>query len=865
MATSDSQADFTSWSQESTVRPLLRMPLKTVPVSTPNNAPLEATKTQVYLPPKTSSSAAPPPSSPSTSDSSPVPIPSLDRWKTATRKPSAAQGVDVVPQDVVDGLPPPESSPAAAKEQLLLEQRRLLEAEHDARDRDLRARMTQPTGRAPSASRLSRNSCAASSSSASSSSALSANTCDRDSAVASAEGDAHHHHHHHHHHHQTSSSLPDHNDPPRQAPLPPTHGGAPAPAEQEEPSPSSAKKPIAASTAIDSPATAQPAEAARPPFPPSPSLLRAEQQQRQRSTDLPDPHSHHSLSLQELRHDVQSCAREIERLVEDQYDLRRSVRDILAEMAGAKAPAAPALAPASPSPSASPASPSLNDATPQQQQQQQQPAPRNSSDGSADRLLSDSSADSEFPSASQPPPPWLLSWMQQQRTEQAKSFQHLREEVVVMICNAVAEVRHASRRLAEGSGDEHGSQRRGGAPPHAVGPSIANHVMEADTLSVRQRGEREEEEQQRNEVDEESLTPLLMRRRQRNRRLMSPTPPNRSDLVSSVASTSESSLSSVQRHDALWSALLRIQRVVDKQSAQIAQLTACVCPPTTPFPQLQAASLEHRQPHQHQHKHREPSTASSITSATASTATTATATTARSDHHHHHHHAPHRKPTRTSSKVQTTHRPLHRKAGRLDDIQDGVSDLRHLLRETLQRDRQLAQRTPDTPISERAHSYQQHPYQQQDRGPSSASSSDVRSSKYAQRRYVPANQQLPPSAPVGSRYADPHPSAARPATRGNGNMEGRFLPGEDTRHAHGVVPQRQQRTSDPRSVPSRDRTPSLSASPVHEERVDVNVYRDDVAADAGGRREEDVLETPPQLPRQRVRTVLTSSLVYPHA
>jgi hypothetical protein len=927
MSTPGSRADSTSWKLKNTRRPLLRMPLAqpfsssftTTPMPMPNAASEEQARAYLWQ----QSSA--PPSSSSASGVSSLPIPSLDgrRAHTKTNATPPAEraaawseedvNVNVQVQQQHRPLDAPLDSSAAKsasaianeEEENMRERLRLSEAEHDALRHSLRDRMRQATNRFSSAVTAQPAPPSSSSSSSRSSREVRDDPSNASSSSTSASGG-----HRERKNGAVDSALggPVRSGLSSQQPLVSTQAATLPPGEAQRSRLNRAQQFSAAITdkgqfspppkkPVDVPSTvkevadeqsALPFAYRAPPPPPQPA-----QQQQQGTMDASHPHCHHQPVLNQLRHDLQSCAHEIERLVEDQYDLRCSVRDALLDMSRAdvlKHGAAVVAAVSVPSPASEPPS-SHTDAHPAPSQVNSQVTANNSGDslGRSPQLKTNGNS-----APALLPPPWLLPWLQQLRSEQDDNFQRLREEMVVMICHAVAEVRHASRlsqdyrkrsksSSSSSGGEESRSEVRTSSPPRqGVGKAAPfvpthNNLVELDTHSLVQRSERVEEP-----------PPSLLW--QRYRRLMSPTPPH----PSSVMSSTSASGMSLQGQDALWTALLHIQRVVDAQSAHIAHLTEqmrSVPSPETAVlqhvqtcpPKQQEQQRQHlRPPAQHPRRRREPSITSTDTMTT-SVDTRSCSTTSSSSLHHHHrrshprhtsppsHHvakckSPHEtahgrrshrsarpppSPASASSSAAPPPKAAQRRSSQLDAIQDEMNNLRHLLRETLQRDRQLAQRAPATPLN--THSYESHRYpewQEQYRDVSSVDDSDVRSSRYAQRGYVAAHE--PPLAHTSQR------PSSRPGlyVHGSGGV-GRPLPTEDTRYARRVVPSQHRNMwpANTRAMPPQAYTPSPSASPIDEEWMGEDIYTDGAA---------EALETPPQLSRQRVRTTLTSSLVYPH-
>ncbi|KPI87612.1 hypothetical protein ABL78_3321 [Leptomonas seymouri] len=736
------------------------------------------------------------PASPPVPGVSPSPIsPFISERRTETEKPPTAQAADASDKDIEDAPQnctqdtQLETSPAGygsvavtASEQIIRERLQLLEEEHDTLLRSLRRSMKAAVDCQPPSAALNAQAQASTSSTwafrsprasaPSSSPASSASNDNCESAVKGTDADP--------------------NPPFRPANSNPEH---------QAPQPSS----VPAAEGQSSPSVNQPSEAAQSP-----------------------PHRPQPLSLEQLHHDLQRCALEIECLVEDQYALRCSVRDILLDLPRSMAAAtAPSSVP--------PSNESLTNSTQQQQQHEGKQMPHSVVNGGPDshQRLPDPSADLMFAPS---PPAWLLPWLQQQRAEHSQDFQRLREEMVVMICHAVAEGRHSSLRLQKKSTEERDIQLHRSLTPvgvNAAGPSRSCQVTEADPLSVVQRAENANE-------------PPASLRCQRYRRLMSPTSPSDSDAVSSVSASvstnSESSARCVRGQDTVWSVLLRMQRVVEAQSAQIAQLTERVSQLAALPAPVPAVSPAHR----HQRTLPETSITSPGTTALSETVTTETSTrtcsTSSSNRCGHRREASHGEAKRVSPIKQTGHRTRHRSPpspsrrpkreqrinSRLDVLQDELRGLRQRLQSTLLHDHKLAPQSPGASVNERLYS---------------DSGSNVRSSDYVQRQHEPANQ--PPPA---SRRA-PHESA---------NVMGRSLPTGVTRYTRGMVPQHQQH---PRPTSSPGYTPSPYAPSANEGWADEVVYYNEAA---GARREGDAMETPPQLPRQRVRTVLTSSLVYPN-
>ena len=908
MPVSDSHPDFTSWKRKDTHRPLLRMPL-TFPsssnMSSDNKVRLGVEK-KSSAPPSSSSAAA------AASDASLSSTPSLDGRKLKTRKIAPAvleEKEEASSDDVVasqqsrsrDTQPKTslaESVSVTASEQLMRERLRLLEEDadeeeeqHETQRRSLRARRGHATvlsgSSHGSSSRDSRDARSMTSLNSPASSAdVRGNQMSRSeeckaNTLHTASGAAAGSNHSNYRPHQTplssmQTSLTSSQPPSRQ----PTglngtkqfHVTAAASPQEDRPFSPPAKQPVVDPSREEN-AAAMPREVVSRsplPLPPQPQLSQPPPQQQQQLEHAGSPSfvsDFFQRCLDELRHDVQNCAHEIEQLVEDQYDLRCSVRDTLLEAHRTEA-SMHAVAAAS---SSKPPQPSAQQQQQQQQQQRQQQRatiPQTSeNDGSYGSRSCPSNLPVDSASASVPPSPpsWLLPWLEQLRREQSENLQRLREETVVLVCHAVAELHHAVRQ-PQRSSEEQCSQSQP-APPSAT----ANPVVKVGPQSLLH--------------DDHADEPPASLLWQRYRRLMSPTPPQRSSVAS--AASEASSLVSLRGQDALWSALVQMQRVMETQSTQIAQLMERVAPPPA-LPIAQTVALPARSQPQHrihgrhlkEHRHecscrqrgpREASVTSSDMAATASTTTTSKSATAvhtstgtrsrqssdsssatprRQAQRHGHRSSSHNGGKRTSSRMQSTahhshHHPCppplsssssassspnkaeRHRTRQLDAIQGQVSDLRQLLRETLQHDRQLAQQA--APQREML----------------SSKDSDAGSSKYVQRRYVAANHVLP--ARPCDHARESYNGDARPHT--NAHAAQRSPPTEDTRYARGTPPWHM---------------PSPSASPIHEEWVDEGVYAGTASPSIAEAREVKVLHTPPQLPRQRVRTVLTSSLVYPH-
>ncbi|KAK7194633.1 hypothetical protein NESM_000382000 [Novymonas esmeraldas] len=255
----------------------------------------------------------------------------------------------------------------------------------------------------------------------------------------------------------------------------------------------------------------------------------------------------HGLSLEQLHHDLRRCASEVERLVEDQFNLRRIVRDALVNVSGVRERTREEETPPPRAPAASWTS--------------DPPAPQ--PDTRALGPLGDTDAVSS-------PPVWLTALLDSMRVEHAEQLRQMREELLVVVCHATASIQrgHATHprdgptpRICDDSA-EYDERPRAGAMVEAADEARAGGAHRVEPPHA-----------------------LLW---QRYRRLLSPTPPTRSEVVEVEACSTRlsppppSSSSSLHRHDALWSTVLRMQDLLQAQSAQLSRLEARLPAPLPP-------------------------------------------------------------------------------------------------------------------------------------------------------------------------------------------------------------------------------------------------------------------------------------------